>query len=69
MKEVGCSRLLRIQYQSGMLDKDLGPSSVGHAASPLSRDLFEQHTVITYFQTCAITSFYNPSKGDILDTL
>lgn len=69
MKEVGCGHLLQLQYQSGMLDKDLGPSSAGHAASPLSRDLFEQHAVSTYFQTCAITSLYNPSKGDILDTL
>lgn len=69
MKEVGCGRLLQIQYQSGTLDKDLGPSSVGHAASPLSRDLFERHAVSTYLQTCAITSLYNPSKGDILDTL
>lgn len=42
-KEVGCGHLLRLQYQPGMFNQDLGPSSLGHTASPLSSDLFKQH--------------------------
>ena len=70
MREVDCSLFLRLQYQAGMFNQDLRPSSLGHTASPtLSSDLFKQRAPNTYPQTCAITFLYSPSHSDILDIL